>query len=93
MPDFRDGAVAAFSGMENSLMSLRSVTLLLARLEQDQTVARQPDGTCNVTFGSWDEVNAQAFLILNIEERVVALLNEFQACLEVWKTGVNHAEG
>lgn len=93
MADFRDGAIAAFAGLENSLMSLRSVTLLLAKMEQSQTCAREPDGTCTVTFESWDEMNAQAFLILNIEDRVVVLLKEFEACLEVWKKGSEHGQG
>lgn len=87
MADFRDGAIAAFAGLENSIMELRSVSLLLSNLEQDRKGEARPDGTWAATYQSWEEANAEAFLILDIERRVIALRKEFDACLDVWKAG------
>lgn len=93
MADYRDATIAAFAGMENSIRSLRYLMLILAQMDQNRTVSRSEDGTAFQHFDSLDELNAQCFLILQAEERMAALVEEFDGCLEVLGKGKEAAHG
>jgi len=93
MADHRDATIAAFAGMENSIRSMRYLMLILAQMDQNRTVSRSEDGTAFQHFDSLDELNAQCFLILQAEERMAKLVEEFDGCLEVLSKGRGAANG
>lgn len=82
MADSCDATISAFAAMESSIRSMRYLMLVLARMDQNRTVTTNADGTACLHFDSLDDLNAQCFLILQAEERMAALVKEFDHCLE-----------
>lgn len=87
MADNSRAKLAAYAGMEQSIIELDCMMSLLSKMHQAKVTEKQPDGTVIEVYDDWDELNLHDFLICNVELRITMLKREFFSICDLGKEG------